>query len=476
MTPLNILCVDDDLAFLRSLEKILSKRGFRVSAVPSVPEALELIGEDSFDVLVADLNIGEPGDGFILVNAMRRANPRACTFIVTGYPDIDSAIKAIQNQVDDYFTKPLNIDQLLNTISAIQNGNRPTPRRERPRRVSELIQASKSAVIQDWLMKVLEEPEIASIPLSDTDRIDHLPELLDELVERLEGRADELTVKITDAARKHGRVRFNQGYTIPQILFETRILEEILRETIQNELLKLELSSLVSDVFEIGIALQAALEISVRSYQAQAPRSLQTSFSTLYKSPYLGVAICDGSRIIDANDALLKMMGFSREQLIGGEIDWFKMTPEKFRSLDMNALEQLREFGTCVPFEKEVLLRDGSVLPFLIGAVRLSLEPLQWSAYVVDLTKQRKLHDAEQIIRDSDSRYRLINQLAHEINNPLAALTFTLHLLGTHADLPANVHELLRDSDEMLNRIAESVKMVSIETRPGPGDGLPKRG
>ena len=47
----------------------------------------------TFDVLLSDLNIGQPGDGFTVVSAMRRVQPKAATFILTGYPDFDTACR-----------------------------------------------------------------------------------------------------------------------------------------------------------------------------------------------------------------------------------------------------------------------------------------------------------------------------------------------------------------------------------------------
>jgi nitrogen-specific signal transduction histidine kinase len=120
----------------------------------------------------------------------------------------------------------------------------------------------------------------------------------------------------------------------------------------------------------------------------------------------------------------------------------------------------------CVPFEKEFTLPDGSSFPFLIGAVRLSVDPFEWSVYMVDLTKQRRFQAAEQQVREWGSRHLLINRLAHEINNPLAALTFTIHLLSTHADLSTDAHQLVRDSIEMLDRLSASVSRVLVESRP----------
>jgi nitrogen-specific signal transduction histidine kinase len=219
-------------------------------------------------------------------------------------------------------------------------------------------------------------------------------------------------------------------------------------------------------VFWIGQSLQAALEVSIRSYQAQTPHSLQLSVSVLYKSPHLGVAISDERCILEANDAFLRMIDHTRNQLVQGEVDWVRMTPEKYRPLDTSAIEQLREFGTCVPYEKEFILPDGSTLPFLIGAVRLSLDPLQWCCYVADLRQQRELQLAEQKVREWQSRSLLINSLAHEINNPLAALTFTFYLLATHDGISADARELVRNAGEMLGRVNDTVKKVLIESRP----------
>ena len=464
MGETRILIVDDDEAVLNSLEAVLIYSGFEVSAVASVPDALELISTQKFDVLLSDLNIGQPGDGFTVVSAMRRVQPKACTFILTGYPDIDSAIRAIRSQVDDYFSKPLKVEELLAAITEARSG-RKAPAKESPlKKVSTLLKDLTDVICGRWLQEVLTDPELAAIPLTTAERIDHIPEVLARLRERLDQQIDELSARSTDAALKHGKARFQQGYTIPQVLFETRVLQKVLSAIIQENLLAIELSTLVHNILEIGQSLQAEVEISIRAYQAQIPRSLQTSFSILYQSPHLGVAIADQNHILDANDALLRMIGYSRKQLLAGEIDWFEMTPEKYRPLDLRAVEQLREFGTCAPIEKEFILPDGSSLPFLIGAVRLSIEPFQWSAYVVNLTEQRRVQAAEQKLKEWESRHVLINNLAHEINNPLAALVFTVHLLTTYPDLPEDVRTFVSDASDMLARVSSTVQRVLIES------------
>jgi PAS domain S-box-containing protein len=460
-----LLLVDDDASVRTTLGAVLRHHEFSVTAVSNVPEALELISAESFDVLLADLNIGEPGDGFTIVSAMRRVQPEACTFILTGYPDIESAIQAIRNQVDDYFAKPLRVEDLLTAIADVRNGKRRSTKSLPSRKVSQVLRDLTPQICQRWLTQVMGDKELAALKLTKAERTDHVPELLDEIVRRLEGSSDELSPTATEAARKHGKARYQQGYTIPQILYEGRVLQQILTEVIRENLFGIDFSTLVPDILQIGESLQAEVEISIRVYQSQIPRSLQTSFSLLYQSPYLGVLIADETHIIDANDAFLKMIGQTREALMAGEIDWRALTPERFRALDMTAIDQLREFGTCVPYEKEFVLPDGSSIPFLIGGLRLGVAPLQWSAYVVDFTEQRKLHDADQKLKAWETRYKLINHLAHELNNPLAAMTFTLHLLRTHRDLSDDTLSFINDAIGMLDRISTTVRRVLVEVQ-----------
>src|SRR5229473_5900673 len=111
-----ILFADDEPAIRMTLPLILQQEGFEVSVAATVTEALAYINRESFDVLLADLNIGERGDGFTLISAMRRVQPQAVTLILTGYPDFETALQAIRNQVDDYLTKPADIKYLIESI------------------------------------------------------------------------------------------------------------------------------------------------------------------------------------------------------------------------------------------------------------------------------------------------------------------------------------------------------------------------
>ena len=67
-----LLFVDDEEAIRKTLPAILEQHGFEVEVAAAVPEALEIINHQKFDILLTDLNIGTAADGFILVSAMRR--------------------------------------------------------------------------------------------------------------------------------------------------------------------------------------------------------------------------------------------------------------------------------------------------------------------------------------------------------------------------------------------------------------------
>jgi DNA-binding NtrC family response regulator len=81
-----------------------------------VDEAVKEIKAHKFDALLSDLNLPLANEGFIVIHAMRRHQPRCVNFVLTGYPGDASSEKAIEQQVAHYFTKPVDIDELVKTI------------------------------------------------------------------------------------------------------------------------------------------------------------------------------------------------------------------------------------------------------------------------------------------------------------------------------------------------------------------------
>ena len=104
----------------------------------------------------------------------------------------------------------------------------------------------------------------------------------------------------------------------------------------------------------------------------------------------LGVVEVGEQRIIDANDAYLDIIGYTREDLAAGRIAWRDITPPQWTGVEQEALAQLRRAGVCRPFEKEYIHREGHRVPVLIGAAVIGRSPLRWTSFVVDLTARQR--------------------------------------------------------------------------------------
>jgi DNA-binding NtrC family response regulator len=114
---IRILLVDDDEDLLPITQLALESDGFDVTAASTVIEALRLISSEQFDVLLSDLRMPEAGDGFTVVSAMRHAQPKALTLLLSGFPDIQEAMNAIKQQADAVLVKPLGVAKIAEIIN-----------------------------------------------------------------------------------------------------------------------------------------------------------------------------------------------------------------------------------------------------------------------------------------------------------------------------------------------------------------------
>jgi ActR/RegA family two-component response regulator len=258
-----LLFVDDEATIRLTLGLYLEENGFAVTSVGTVPEALKLITIETFDVLIADLNVGAPGDGFTVVSAMRRIHPGAVTFILTGYPAFETALEAIRLQVDDYITKPTDTDALIQKIQEKLSGPR-THKHVEPRRLSEIVADNISRIGAEWLDWVKKDPELNTVSMSDAERIDHVPKILQVVLKAL--RREEISDTDRSAAREHGAVRRKQGYTVPLLIREARLLHDAIARCVQDNLLAVQISYLISDLISVHRTKQVLLEESVAAF------------------------------------------------------------------------------------------------------------------------------------------------------------------------------------------------------------------
>lgn len=146
--------------------------------------------------------------------------------------------------------------------------------------------------------------------------------------------------------------------------------------------------------------------------QAKTREALQTSEAQLRRlinSNIIGIAFFDeGSRITDANDAFLNLVGYSRDELRSGVVSWRALTPPEYQAADDRAMAQVWDRGQCTPYEKEYVTKDGTRVPVLIGAVTLEHPPgpHHGIAFILDIREQARLRAARDqlILQEQGSR------------------------------------------------------------------------
>jgi PAS domain S-box-containing protein len=140
-------------------------------------------------------------------------------------------------------------------------------------------------------------------------------------------------------------------------------------------------------------------------------------------------------RVIEANDAVLNMVGYSRDDLIGGRIRWTDWTPPEWRGVSDRAVAQVTAHGKSDLFEKEYVRKDGSRVPVLIAAATIDGTKDENVAFVLDLTERKRAEAAQKHAEAAlqQARAALAHQqrvsllgevaasLAHEIKQPIAA-------------------------------------------------------
>ena len=110
-----ILLVDDEVVFANNMSKLLTNRGYRVTAVNSGDNAIHALEDKDFDVIVLDLKM--PGmDGIATLKEIKKIGLFAQTLVLTGHGSIDTALEAIKLGAYDYLTKPCEIDELVAKI------------------------------------------------------------------------------------------------------------------------------------------------------------------------------------------------------------------------------------------------------------------------------------------------------------------------------------------------------------------------
>jgi DNA-binding response OmpR family regulator len=264
-----LLLVDDDAAIRSSLASILKLHDFDTRAAATVSEALYLISTESFDVLVSDLHMPGAGDGLTVISAMRHANPKAVTLLLSAFPEMNAAANAILLQTDEILVKPMDVLTLVAVIK--QRLMLGPPRTRIVETVAGILERSVQDTIDHWLQCVLKEPELMTVVMTSEQRTLHLPQLFQDLVDRLRS-SRELGSKeiLSPSASAHGLDRRRRGYTAAMLVEESRMLQVSIFATLQKNLSSIDFSVVLIGVMAIADEVDSQLSQAMKSYIAES--------------------------------------------------------------------------------------------------------------------------------------------------------------------------------------------------------------
>ncbi len=177
----------------------------------------------------------------------------------------------------------------------------------------------------------------------------------------------------------------------------------------------------------------------------------ESKLRRLINSSLIGIFQGDmHGHLIEANAALINIIGGERDEIIGQHVEWLNMTCQTYHSAHQTALKELFEQGHTLPFEAEFKRKDGSVVPVMVGLTQLEGSRFEWVGFVLDLTEQKKADRAKS---------EFISVVSHELRTPLTSIRGALGLLdsGSLGDLSPQLKQLVQIAHRNSQRLSSLV-------------------
>lgn len=225
---------------------------------------------------------------------------------------------------------------------------------------------------------------------------------------------------------------------------------------------------------------ELAREISERKRAEEARLRTEELVARLSQAGLVGIVrVAKGGSVIEANDAYLRIIGYDRDELERGEVEWARITPPEWHAADQHALARMRVTGTAMPREKEYVRKDGTRVPVVVGGVMVDKSTDEVLAFVLDVSER---HRAQVAALESEARKTAVMDAAPdailivgksgtitEVNRSAENLygRSRAELIGR---LPADVLVPPR-LREVFHRAAVESLQSSAGARPSSGDG-----
>lgn len=196
----------------------------------------------------------------------------------------------------------------------------------------------------------------------------------------------------------------------------------------------------------------SGIDIHDQKLAEEGQRRSEERFRKLVESNVVGIVISSPTRVVEANQYFLELVGATAEQLHRGQLDWRILTAPEDRHTNGRVIQQLMESGSCQPFEKRYLRSDGVRVPVLVGSTLLDLAPEpRFLSLVVDLTERKRWEEQFHQAQRLESIGQLAGGVAHDFNNLLTIIAGYSQMLVSDG----GNEDLIRDAAEQISRAAE---------------------
>jgi PAS domain S-box-containing protein len=462
-----VLCVDDNEGNRYAVVRTLQRAGFRTDEAATGNEALAKVRATRPDLVVLDIQLPDIS-GFEVCQIIKSDAALASIPVLqvsADFTDVEHRTRGLELGADGYLAHPVEPPELVATVRALL----------RTRHAEE-----KARAAERHLRSIFDS---ISEGIALVDARGHVVECNAGL-ERMLGRSSTSIIGSDLRSIVAGGAEVRDLF---RDAVDTRRRQTLTLESGDRWLLVtcdavVEGNSstgavvVFTDVSEGHRAQEEREQLLKREQGALAAlRRSESRFARLAESNITGVlaATLDG-RITYANDAFLALIGRQRTDAESGELRWDAITPSGYEAVDARAVEQLRTRGVCEPFEKEYVRADGTRVPVVLaGAVVDAPIGSEVLCFVVDMTERKRLErelrarlDELQIADQRKDEF--LAMLAHELRNPLAAITTGMHVLndvGSTEEKPVRLRATVLRQVGLLTRIVDDLLDVSRITR-----------
>ena len=470
-----ILLADDNSDMRGYIQRLLTDHGFQVTAVGDGQSALEAARAHPPSLVLSDVMMPRL-DGLGLLRELRNdALLKSIPIILlSARAGEEARVEGVEAGADDYLTKPFSARELIARVAT--NLKLAQIRKEAEEAILDREEKLRLALIE----REKSEEKVRATLESITDGL-QVVDAQGRFTYFNASARRTLSAQGLDPDALIGRECFE---VFPELLtLEVgKTLKRSLIERVPTEAESLYLpwqrwfSVRHYPVAEGGVS-TFFHDITERKKSEEALHASEFKFRLYFESNIIGNLVGDlDGRIYEANDEYLRIIGYSREELISNQIRWDTITPPEFLALDHQAIKRAREAGFSGPYEKQYLRKDGTRIWVIVGFV--IYETSKTIAFILDISERKRaeaaLREANAQLADKATHLEALVQqrtaklretvgeleafsysIAHDMRAPLRSLQgFSDILLNDYGN------KLDADGQRFLKRIAASANRM----------------